>query len=133
MGNKNKGNHRLPYGLCLKYGIEIQEKWTPTDCWKALEKYLGKTMYEIYMSLENKEMDELSKMQIFGKSEAHPQEVTSLVELKISTVRRQLEKYGCARTTVNTGQFVYDVIIKDGEHNYDYTIIRKEKLKDGHN
>ena len=86
MGMKNKGNHRLPYGLCLKYGIEIQEKWTPTDCWKALEKYLGKTKFEIYMSLENKEMEELSKVQIFGKDEAHPQELTSLVNDKISTV-----------------------------------------------
>lgn len=29
---------RLPYGLCKKYGIAIQDWWTPSDAWKALEQ-----------------------------------------------------------------------------------------------
>ena len=27
------GNTRLPYGLCMRYGIDIGEGWTPKDCW----------------------------------------------------------------------------------------------------
>ena len=30
------GNTRLPFGLCLKYGIEIGAGWTPHDAWEAL-------------------------------------------------------------------------------------------------
>ena len=30
------GNTRLPYGLCEKYGIEVQKGWTPKDAWGAL-------------------------------------------------------------------------------------------------
>lgn len=30
------GNTRLPYGLCQRYGIEIQPGWTPRDAWDAL-------------------------------------------------------------------------------------------------
>lgn len=30
------GNTRLPYGLCEKYGIEVQKGWTPREAWSAL-------------------------------------------------------------------------------------------------
>jgi len=30
------GNTRLPFGLCKRYGIEIQDSWTPRDAWDAL-------------------------------------------------------------------------------------------------
>lgn len=30
------GNTRLPFGLCLKYGIEIGADWAPKDAWDAL-------------------------------------------------------------------------------------------------
>lgn len=30
------GNTKLPYGLCHKYGIEIQKGWQPRDAWDAL-------------------------------------------------------------------------------------------------
>lgn len=33
----NHGNTRLPYGLCKKYGIEVQPGWTPHEAWEALE------------------------------------------------------------------------------------------------
>ena len=38
-GGTKKGGHgntRLPYGLCEKYGIEVQKGWTPKDAWAAL-------------------------------------------------------------------------------------------------
>ncbi|MCD8201929.1 MAG: hypothetical protein LUD47_07685 [Clostridia bacterium] len=31
------GNTRLPFGLCMQYGIELPEDATPGDAWKALE------------------------------------------------------------------------------------------------
>lgn len=31
------GNTRIPYGLCQREGIEIQDGWTPRDAWEALE------------------------------------------------------------------------------------------------
>lgn len=30
------GNTRLPFGLCKRYGIEIDPSWTPRDAWAAL-------------------------------------------------------------------------------------------------
>lgn len=30
------GNTRLPYGLCEKYGIDVQKGWTPREAWSAL-------------------------------------------------------------------------------------------------
>ena len=30
------GNTRLPYGLCLRFGIAIEPGWTPKDAWDAL-------------------------------------------------------------------------------------------------
>lgn len=30
------GNTRLPFGLCKRFGIEIQKGWTPSDAWAAL-------------------------------------------------------------------------------------------------
>ena len=35
--SKNHGNTKLPYGLCRKYGIEVQNGWTPREAWEALE------------------------------------------------------------------------------------------------
>ena len=31
--------YRLPFGLCKKFGINIQDWWTPTDAWNALKGY----------------------------------------------------------------------------------------------
>ena len=56
MGKKKRGNNRLPYGLCLKYGIEIQDQWKPSDCWKALKQYTGKSMFDILIDLEKEEI-----------------------------------------------------------------------------
>ena len=33
---RGHGNTKLPYGLCEKYGIEVQKGWTPRDAWAAL-------------------------------------------------------------------------------------------------
>lgn len=30
------GNTKLPFGLCMRFGIEIGEGWTPSDAWDAL-------------------------------------------------------------------------------------------------
>lgn len=30
------GNTRLPFGLCKKFGIEVEDSWTPRDAWDAL-------------------------------------------------------------------------------------------------
>ncbi len=35
-GGGGHGNTRLPYGLCMKYGIEIGKDWSPRDAWGAL-------------------------------------------------------------------------------------------------
>ena len=38
-GGKKSGGHgntRLPYGLCRRYGIEIEKGWQPRDAWEAL-------------------------------------------------------------------------------------------------
>ena len=37
--NNNGGGHgntKLPFGLCMRFGIEIGEGWTPRDAWDAL-------------------------------------------------------------------------------------------------
>lgn len=49
----NKSNGRLAFGLCKKYGIEIQEGWTPKDAWDAIKKKTGKDSDEIYNNLSN--------------------------------------------------------------------------------
>ena len=33
---------RLPFALCKKYGITIQDWWTPRDAWNALRRGGGK-------------------------------------------------------------------------------------------
>lgn len=38
--NKQKvhhGNTRLPFGLCKRFGISVENGWTPRDAWAALE------------------------------------------------------------------------------------------------
>lgn len=35
-GGGGHGNTRLPFGLCQRYGIEIQKGWAPRDAWDAL-------------------------------------------------------------------------------------------------
>ena len=35
-GKGGHGNTRLPYGLCMRFGIAIEPGWTPKDCWEAL-------------------------------------------------------------------------------------------------
>ena len=48
------GNTKLPFGLCLKYGIEIGADWTPKDAWEALAGK-GITPGEIYKKLKTGE------------------------------------------------------------------------------
>ena len=36
-GGGGHGNTRIPFGLCQREGITIEEGWTPTDAWNALE------------------------------------------------------------------------------------------------
>lgn len=40
-GNSEKsgghGNTKLPFGLCMRYGIEVGADWTPRDAWDALK------------------------------------------------------------------------------------------------
>ena len=35
-GGGSHGNTRLPFGLCRRFGIEIEAGWTPRDAWDAL-------------------------------------------------------------------------------------------------
>jgi len=35
-GSGGHGNTRLPFGLCKRFGIEIEDGWTPKDAWAAL-------------------------------------------------------------------------------------------------
>lgn len=34
--NENVSKYRLPFALCKKYGITVQDWWTPRDAWNAL-------------------------------------------------------------------------------------------------
>lgn len=45
------GNTRLPFGLCKKYGIEVEDSWSPRDAWDALAGK-GITPGEIYKKLK---------------------------------------------------------------------------------
>lgn len=49
-GNKGggHGNTRIPYGLCQREGITIEEGWSPSDAWAALEGkgYSAKSAYK---------------------------------------------------------------------------------------
>lgn len=35
-GGGGHGNTRLPFGLCKRFGIEVESSWTPKDAWAAL-------------------------------------------------------------------------------------------------
>ena len=35
-GGGGHGNTRLPFGLCMRFGIEIGKDWGPKDAWDAL-------------------------------------------------------------------------------------------------
>lgn len=47
------GNTRLPFGLCKRYGIDVQNGWTPSDAWNALAEK-GVTPKEEYAKLGKK-------------------------------------------------------------------------------
>lgn len=53
-GNVNHGNTRLPFGLCMKYGISLPQDATPRDAWNAL-KGKGITPEKVYKELNEKE------------------------------------------------------------------------------
>ena len=36
-GGGGGGNTRLPFGLCMRYGIPIEKSWGPGDAWEALK------------------------------------------------------------------------------------------------
>lgn len=48
--SKKGGNIGLPFGLCKKHGITLQEGATPRDAWNALEK-IGITPEKVYKGL----------------------------------------------------------------------------------
>lgn len=57
-GGGGHGNTKLPFGLCLREGIEIQSGWSPQDAWKALEGK-GYSVKDAY-----KELKETGKVSI---------------------------------------------------------------------
>lgn len=50
-GGGGHGNTKIPFGLCQREGIEIQNGWTPKDAWKALEGE-GYSASETYKELK---------------------------------------------------------------------------------
>lgn len=50
-GSGGHGNTKIPFGLCLREGINVDPKWTPKDAWKALEGK-GYSAGEVYKELK---------------------------------------------------------------------------------
>jgi hypothetical protein len=123
--SKKKGNTRLPYGLCKKYGIRILDGWRPRDCWAALEEKLHKTQFQIYGELSREELEDIAKMQIWDKKDKSI-ELTSAVFDKISTVKKQLEKFKNTILQVRLNNATYTIRLYDADNNYDYKILEKE-------
>lgn len=67
--NGGHGNTKLPFGLCKKYGIEIDPSWAPRDAWDALEG-LGVSPKEEYRKLKEKgkKGTAVSKLTMGGKT-----------------------------------------------------------------
>lgn len=64
------GNTKLPFGLCEKYGIEVQNGWTPREAWEALEGK-GVSAKEEYRKLKEKQKAaETKKAQTVSRHEA---------------------------------------------------------------
>jgi hypothetical protein len=127
--SKKKGNTRLPYGLCKKYGIRILDGWRPRDCWAALEEKLHKTQFQIYGELSREELEDIAKMQIWDKKDKSI-ELTSAVFDKISTVKKQLEKKQNVIIEINLYNKVYWVRLYARDYNYEYDIIKEIKIDD---
>lgn len=51
-GSGGHGNTKIPFGLCLREGINVDPKWTPKDAWKALEGK-GYSAGEVYKELKS--------------------------------------------------------------------------------
>ena len=63
------GNTKLPFGLCEKYGIDVQKGWTPREAWEALEGK-GVSAKEEYRKLKEKQKaSETKKAQAVSKHE----------------------------------------------------------------
>ena len=50
-GGGGRGNTKLPFGLCRRFGIEVKTGWTPRDAWDALAGK-GYTPEEVYKELK---------------------------------------------------------------------------------
>lgn len=78
---KSKGNTKLPFGLCEKYGIILKPEATPRDAWDALKKWEGLTPAKVYKALEQiKAKRNATANKIAVKKQAKP-----LVMKKVNT------------------------------------------------
>ena len=128
MKNKVK-NSRLPFGLCIKYGIAIKKHWTPTDAWEALKKKTGKSMVQFFVELSKEELETASRVQIYKKNKDHPKELTSAVFDKIKLVREQLDRNESVKFSLTVGNTEYKIKLFNKDFDYDYEILRSEELE----
>ena len=131
---KKKTNNRLAYGLCKKYGIKLPKDAPPRVAWEMLEKKTGITMLDAYTNLEyQEEMEKSTSLYDCNSSEdeweyldSHKQ-IGSHVFDKISTYRRELQKFGEVIMPVITYNGTYKVKLYDADKDYDFEIISFEE------
>lgn len=103
------GNTKLPYGLCRKYGIEVQNGWTPREAWEALEGK-GVSPKEEYRKLKEKQKasetkaaqavarHEAAKASFFKTQEEADKKRKELIQKQYEARNREIDiEYGSLR------------------------------------
>ena len=85
------GNTRLPFGLCMRYGIAIGKDWTPRDAWDAL-KGKGITPDEVYSDVKKDgKVNEVKAEPEQPKVEEKKQEQQKTEEIDVKKVESEFE------------------------------------------
>lgn len=76
--------YRLPFALCKKYGIAIQDWWTPRDAWNALKNGEGVNVSDEYAEMRRRQK------KAYEKARRRDPERLKRKKLRDETKKRQL-------------------------------------------
>lgn len=127
------GNLGLPFGLCKKYGIAIEDNWTPRDAWDALKDRLGVDPEDVYKELENSKITERKPEKA---SEEEPKQIKQVYSKKVEKIfsdfRKNRAKLRHEESIVcdNDGNLLCDLKGKTGSVSFSAHYI--DQFKDKH-